>query len=140
MWGLHIAINRKHKLDDVLSDIAMHTNDRCQLQKLVETKGFVKVPNKHTFELIDKFLTEKPVARPSFANALEQVTTEDLSVSSVIEKEGLSSETLAKIHVQQENFEKAIEIYKQLILKYPEKNTYFANQIKIIESRINKNI
>ena len=43
--------------------------------------------------------------------------------------EELMTETLAKIFVRQEKYNKAIQAYKILILKYPEKNTLFANEI-----------
>ena len=46
---------------------------------------------------------------------------------------GFMTETLAKLYVNQKNYEKAIQSYKILILKFPEKNSYFADQIKIIK-------
>ena len=45
------------------------------------------------------------------------------------------SETLAKIHAAQGNLEKAIQIYKQLQLLFPEKKTFFARQIKNLRSK-----
>jgi hypothetical protein len=43
------------------------------------------------------------------------------------------TETLAKILVQQHKYSKALQAYKILSLKYPEKNTFFASQIKEIK-------
>ena len=40
------------------------------------------------------------------------------------------SETLAGIYEDQGNLQMAIEVFKKLILKYPEKSTFFANRIK----------
>jgi len=47
------------------------------------------------------------------------------------------SETLAKIFALQGNFSKAIYVYEQLILIFPEKKTFFATQIKNLKKKIN---
>jgi pentatricopeptide repeat protein len=39
------------------------------------------------------------------------------------------SESLAKIMVKQGKIEKAVEIYRELICKYPDKKAYFAGKI-----------
>jgi hypothetical protein len=47
------------------------------------------------------------------------------------------SETLAKIFELQGNFPKAIYVYEQLSLIFPEKKTYFAGLIKQVKKKIN---
>ena len=47
------------------------------------------------------------------------------------------TETLARVYINQKRFEKALEIIRVLSLKYPEKNIYFADQIRYLEKIIN---
>ncbi len=52
------------------------------------------------------------------------------------DEENYFTETLAKIYVKQQRYDKALEIIKKLNLKYPKKNTYFADQIRFLEKLI----
>ena len=49
------------------------------------------------------------------------------------------SETLSKIFIKQKKYDRALEILRKLSLLYPEKNSYFAAQIQILENTINNN-
>ena len=49
------------------------------------------------------------------------------------------TETLATVYLQQKNYKKALQAYHILILKYPEKSGFFADQIRAIEKLINTN-
>jgi hypothetical protein len=46
------------------------------------------------------------------------------------------SETLAKIYLKQKKYTKALEIIIKLSLVYPEKNAYFADQIRFLEKLV----
>ncbi|WP_242092844.1 hypothetical protein [Aestuariivivens sediminicola] len=81
------------------------------------------------FELIDKFITENPKINPSATTSSKG----NLAKAQMIKPEALMTETLARIYVEQKNFKKAIQSYKILSLKYPEKSSFFANQIKAVE-------
>jgi hypothetical protein len=47
------------------------------------------------------------------------------------------TETLARVYISQRRYDKALEIIRVLSLKYPEKNVYFADQIRYLEKIIN---
>jgi hypothetical protein len=49
------------------------------------------------------------------------------------------TETLARVYLEQKNYDKALQSYKILSLKYPEKSGFFADQIKRIKILQEKN-
>jgi hypothetical protein len=57
------------------------------------------------------------------------------------EEEEYFTETLARIYIKQGRYQKAHDIIARLSLKYPQKNTYFADQMRFLEKLIinNKN-
>ncbi len=46
------------------------------------------------------------------------------------------TETLAKIYIKQQKFDKAISIFKKLSIEHPEKSSIFADQIRFLEKLI----
>ena len=97
----------------------------------IEKKELSKKERKN--QLIDKFIQEKPKLKPTKTAS----DTKDLSEPFIQTSETLMTETLAKVYVQQKNYTKAIHAYKILILKYPEKSGFFADQIGAIKKLIN---
>ncbi|MBQ9469597.1 MAG: hypothetical protein IJU72_01445 [Bacteroidales bacterium] len=89
--------------------------------------------------LIDQFLHNLPhIQRPAPPSPLdEQPENIDISAQSVIESDEVISEQLAEIHIVQGNTARALEIYRRLMLKYPEKSAYFAAQIAHISQSLN---
>ena len=86
--------------------------------------------------LIDKFIQEEPsMPKITEENPGTPVITEPVTD----EKTEFFSETLAKIYVRQQLYDKAIATYLKLSLKYPEKSVYFAVQIEKIKEKINNN-
>jgi hypothetical protein len=81
------------------------------------------------FELIDTFLAKQNKIVPD----INAENTVDLSEKSWAAPYELMTETLAKVFVKQKKYNKALEAYQILGLKYPEKNSFFANQIKEIK-------
>ena len=87
-----------------------------------------EVLKKKKFDLIDKFIAENPKIKPK-----ENVPKVAISDSIKIDKKELMTETLAKVYLEQKKYKKAIQAYKILSLKYPEKSGFFADRIKAVE-------
>lgn len=87
------------------------------------------VLRKKKFELIDKFINENPKIIPS-ENTVPKAA---IKASSKIDKNELMTQTLAKVYLEQKKYKKAIQAYKILSLKYPEKSGFFADRIKAVE-------
>ncbi len=89
------------------------------------------------FELIDKFIQERPkIIPPDVENKTQNEAQKNPLPSFQQTPEALMTETLAKVYLQQKNYKKAIQAYKILILKNPEKSGFFADQIRAIEKLI----
>ena len=86
-------------------------------------------------EWIDNFL-EKSEEQPLIASVAEEEEEESEKIEEEPEEESYFTETLAKIYVKQQRYSKALEIITRLNLKYPEKNAYFADQIRFLEKLI----
>ncbi|MDG1728505.1 MAG: hypothetical protein P8K68_05290 [Algibacter sp.] len=98
-------------------------------ENLIETKTSETLDKEKKFELIDKFITQNPKISPVKTTSSKG----NLAKAQMIQPESLMTETLARIYVEQKNYKKAIQSYKILSLKYPEKSSFFANQIKAVE-------
>ena len=100
------------------------------IQPVAEKKGEVD-----TKSLIDKFIKQQTPAAPQKA---EFFTPQQAAKRSLDDKAGMVTETLARVYAKQGNLPKAIEAYKRLALKYPEKSAYFAALQKELEAQLNK--
>jgi hypothetical protein len=87
-------------------------------------------------ELIEQFILSSPGINVNREKKPEP--GEDLSVPHNVPGAGLVSETLAGIYTEQGYYSRAIEVYEKLCLKFPEKCSYFATQIKKINDIINR--
>ena len=96
--------------------------------------------NKQNFDLIDKFIQDKPKLKQGVNSSKTSANNEvkkNLASQYSPTSESLMTETLAKVYLQQKNFKKALQAYHILSLKYPEKSGFFADQIRVINKQIN---
>ena len=80
-------------------------------------------------DLIDKFIA----ANPKISSVKTYVSPAQPSIESD-DNSSIMTETLAKVYLEQKKYQKAIQAYEILILKYPEKFTFFADRISDIKS------
>ncbi|MFQ3575029.1 MAG: tetratricopeptide repeat protein [Cytophagales bacterium] len=82
---------------------------------------------------LDRFILNEPKLKiENFGNSHEN---NDLSIKSTSFDIDIVTENMAKIYFKQGNKEKAVEIYKRLSLKNPQKMSYFAEKISEIENQ-----
>lgn len=100
-----------------------------------------EVPQMHGQDLIDHFLQEEQGR--ILLNALRD---EDLPAEAPTpvqeeepQEEEFFTETLARIYIKQGRFQKALDIIQRLSSNYPEKNSYFDDQIRFLEKLIINN-
>ena len=101
--------------------------------KWLKVSKQVSNPKSSQNSLIESFLTVNPKIDP-----YKKMSNTDLSAGFKLSKKEYMTETLAKIYFDQNKFEEAIKAYEILCLKYPEKISLFADQIKTIKSSLKK--
>ncbi|NND78305.1 MAG: hypothetical protein HKN53_00240 [Maribacter sp.] len=126
--------HEKHSFSEWLQLTALKTIDREP--KKSDTDETVEddidfplekeVLKKKKFELIDKFIENNPKIVPTG----KSTSKVDMTRSIKFDKDELMTETLAKVYLEQKKYKKAIQAYKILSLKYPEKSGFFADRIK----------
>jgi len=79
--------------------------------------------------LIDQFIKANPKIPPVKQDAKLPVFEHPKEDNSA-----LMTETLARVYLEQKKYQKAIQAYEILILKYPEKSTFFADRISEVKN------
>lgn len=145
------------------ADAAMYVADRGEIASLLrETQGCA---DKDVQAVLKSYIEEKPVEstgdqRPVrvvggdffsqsqydkvkkaddnvFSRFTVKAVAEDLPKDEKGDFDGeFCTETLARIYEEQGYFEYAKRIYSRLLLKFPEKNTYFAALIRKLEQEV----
>lgn len=123
-------------LQDVKKEIKKPKKKASQTDPLIEaiktSRKKIKPENEKAREQIDiinQFIKASPVISPSPSST--EISQQDMSASirSGEFSDHIVSETLVEILLKQGKKDKAIEVLKKLIWKFPQKKTYFAARI-----------
>ncbi len=119
--------------------LAFSENEKHSFQEWLQLSRFKPIERKETIfeeeerkkklDIIDKFIEANPKIPP--------INKENSSIilEPIIEdKSYLMTETLAKVYLEQKKYSRAIQAYEILILKYPEKSSFFAHRISDIKN------
>ena len=92
-------------------------------------------------ELINQFIAEQmhlgeqaaqvPITAPVGEREKAEIADQEIDNPTQTD-DSMLSESLAKMYIAQHKYSQALEIIKQLSLKYPEKSIYFADQIRFL--------
>ena len=126
---LGFSINEKHSFQEwlQLSRIEPIVRKKENLVS-IETLALEEEKKKKT-ELIDKFIESSPKISPIRQEEVSKTYAEQSQTNNSY----LMTETLARVYLEQKKYQKAIQAYEILILKYPEKSSFFADHISDIE-------
>ena len=113
--------------------IEFKSSDSFSFHQWLQLSTYKQVPSQpekksEKEEIIDRFISNNPKIEPIGKSESISVEIEENEPNSQ-----LMTETLAKVYLEQKKFENAIQAYRILSLKYPEKSGFFADQIKRIE-------
>lgn len=112
------AVRRKPPKDDILETI-----------KRKEKKEILDEKKKEQIELIRAF-SKKSIKLATIKEIEANQNTENLAAASTQINDKLISESYAKILANQGKKQLAKQIYEKLVLKFPDKRTYFADLIE----------
>lgn len=134
------------KPENALIEDRVPAEDVSQTKKSEDNKKPVETANTpiNKEAIIDEFIEKDPKIR-RFEESIKEEVKEKVPFFNPLEKAKESineevmpvSETLAKIYVAQGNYPKAIVAYNQLMLLFPEKKIFFADQIRKLEQNTN---
>ncbi len=118
--------NETHSFNEWLSLTSVKPIKRDEL--IINENAKTTLNRAEKFELIDQFISKNHKLEPT-----KETSSHNIAKAQMIQPEALMTETLARIYLEQKNYKKAIQSYKILSLKYPEKSGFFADQIKVIK-------
>ena len=123
-----------HSSDSTVNYLFLSEDEANEINREVDKKEDMDRGDMETgvgIDLIDKFMNSGGgKIKPSKEEGGAIV---NLAEESVKENPAILTETLARIYIKQKKYDKAIDIFNNLSLKFPEKSSYFADRIKELD-------
>ncbi|MBP2284269.1 tetratricopeptide (TPR) repeat protein [Flavobacterium sp. CG_23.5] len=126
---LDFSVNEQHSFQEWLQLSRTLPINRESENKISPKTLPIDENKKKKAELIDKFIETSPKISP-VKHGVPSTVTFDLNKD---DNSYLMTETLARVYLEQKKYLKAIQAYQILILKYPEKSSFFADRIADIK-------
>ena len=150
---LHFKNLKSGKFEETLKKIAVQIPQRKKLYTYLHKRNNIQNYNlafhldynEETTQgnsLIDKFLLSNAgmIISNKTNDSSDQFTENETVKKSTEENDEIITETLAMLYYNQKKYDKALDAFRKLSLKYPEKSIYFAARIDEIELEKFKNI
>ena len=122
--------NEKHSFQEWLQLSRTQPIDRSIENNSKTFEDSMEEERKKKAALIDKFIETNPKIAP-IKSGTAPAPQFELNSS---DNTHLMTETLARVYLEQKKYQKAIQAYEILILKYPEKSSFFADRINEIKN------
>lgn len=128
---LSFSLTERHSFQEWLQLSKLKPIERVEQQEQTnisepEPTSEVNFEKQKKNVLIDKFIENNPKIPP---------IKKDVEIPAIFyepshaDNSSLMTETLARVYLEQKKYQKAIQAYEILILKYPEKSSFFADRI-----------
>ena len=125
---LEFSQNEKHSFQEWLQLSRLSPIERTPQPK-ADHNPVEDAEKRKKLELIDKFIENNPKIPP-----IKKEISAMVIEPKIEDKSYLMTETLARVYLEQRKYSKAIQAYEILILKYPEKSSFFADRISDIKN------
>ncbi len=127
-----------YSLEKLDSDKERSLTESTNEVNLVPIKKQKGIRTEQKDQLIDRFILDNPAFAVKPRENSEVGEHPMAQIENVGEKDEFITETLARIYMNQGLYQKAINAFEKLSLKYPEKSAYFARQIEEVTNLLNK--
>ena len=130
---LAFSLTERHSFQEwlQLSKFQPIEREKTEIPANQENSSEVNFEKQKKNVLIDKFIEANPKISP---------VKKDTDIPTIFyepsnaDNSSLMTETLARVYLEQKKYQKAIQAYEILILKYPEKSSFFADRILDIKN------